>query len=134
MRAGVVRLEQQLIPAPWSVGQLALVLAPSVAFVLLANARHEPAADHDAPASGYALDAAALLGAYQALRIRPVNHYLEHLEVQATTAALRQLLGDQAFDDAHARGERLDLAGAVALMRGDGPGPGEETHELGSPS
>ncbi|QMU68410.1 BTAD domain-containing putative transcriptional regulator [Streptacidiphilus sp. P02-A3a] len=119
LRAGVAQLERQEIPSPWSVGQLALVLAPSVASVLLENARHQPAPGA-APAD-YAWDAAALLGAYEALRIRPVNHYLEHLEVQATTEALRQLLGDQAFDRAHARGRQLDLVGAVALMRGDGP-------------
>ena len=139
MRAGVARLDEQSVPEPWSVGQLTLVLAPSAALILLENARHESddcdpreSDDSDRSALDYALDAAALLGAYEELRIRPVNHYLEHLEVQSTAADLRRLIGDRAYDEAHARGRRLDMAGAVALMRGDGPG--QQRRELRSSS
>ena len=138
VREGLTQLTDYQLPAPWESAQLALVLAPSTAFVLLAAARQEaadpavatdPTADPAVatdPAVGspdFGRTAAALLGAASVLQIRKVNHYLERLAIQKTTDGLRELLGDRAFEEAYAEGLSLDLPGAVALMRGDGPCP-----------
>ena len=119
LREGMVQLRQNPLPGPWETGHLALVLAPSAAFVLMETARLEPASPEDA--TDLARQAVTLLGASAALQVRKAYHYLEGLAVEQTVEGLRQLLSAQAYTDAWAEGRELSAVQAVALMRGDHP-------------
>jgi predicted ATPase/DNA-binding SARP family transcriptional activator len=126
LRQGLARLHRVELPAPWESDQLAFVLAPSAAYVLLRAALQDGEHPHGEHPDGgvredLAWQAAQLLGASEVLQARRVNHYLERLSNQQTNQSLRELLGDRAHEAARAQGRELDLGAAVALMRGDGP-------------
>jgi hypothetical protein len=101
-------------PMAGHVGEtIALMLIPSAAHVLLTCARDGlDVGDDPGPL------AATLLGAYEARQTRTVVHHLERQALEETSAGLRELLGDEAFDAARARGAVLDMEQTLTLLRG----------------
>jgi hypothetical protein len=90
--------------------QLTLMMIPSTGLILLECARlrgtREPAER-----------AAELIGAYVTQQTRDVVHHLERESLEETVAGLRELLGDQAYDEAHHRGTGLDADAVLPLLR-----------------
>ncbi|QMU75797.1 AAA family ATPase [Streptacidiphilus sp. PB12-B1b] len=118
LRQGLVRMNRNPLPAPWAGQQLAIMMTPSISYVLLECARLR--GDQE-----LARLAARLIGTYDTVQ-RRAHHHLEQLALEANTAGLRALLGDAAYEAAHAEGTALDAVGVVAQVRGDDPDdPGE---------
>ncbi|MFC1429769.1 BTAD domain-containing putative transcriptional regulator [Streptacidiphilus sp. N1-3] len=93
---------------------LGLMLIPSAADILLRCARD------GVPMGGEPEQLAArLLGAYQHLQLRDRGHHLERQLMEETVAGLRELMGDQAYQQAWAEGAALSSAEAIALLRGE---------------
>ncbi|MHA6759497.1 BTAD domain-containing putative transcriptional regulator [Streptacidiphilus sp. PAMC 29251] len=103
---------------------LGLMLIPSAADLLMRCAQEgvpigdaAPDAAEDPAGDDPALLAARLIGAYQRQQTRNNVHHLERQLLEETIAGLRELLGDQAYDAAHAEGAALEPAEAVAVLR-----------------
>ncbi|MCG6493289.1 BTAD domain-containing putative transcriptional regulator [Kitasatospora sp. A2-31] len=88
--------------------QLSVMLVPPAAGVLRIFAER----DHDLVAGR---KAAVLLGAHTELN-GPKGGYLDRLERAASEASLRALLGDEAFEAAHAEGAGLSLPQTSSLL------------------
>ncbi|MFC1416631.1 AfsR/SARP family transcriptional regulator [Streptacidiphilus cavernicola] len=111
LRAGVGRVADH--PMAGMVNDmLGLMLVPSAADIMLRCAQQGLL-----PADRSTDLAARLLGAYAQQQTREVVHHLERQVLDQTTAGLRELMGDQAFDAAFAEGAELDTRQAVALLR-----------------